>query len=81
MTSSSGCAAARRRGYAIVDEEAEAGLYSVSAPVLDFRSEVIAAVQIVGERAKLVERTALLGAECRAAADRLSAELGHPGSA
>jgi IclR family pca regulon transcriptional regulator len=72
--------AARGRGYAIVDEEAEAGLYSVSAPVLDFRSEVIAAVQIVGERAMLVERTALLGSKCRAAADRLSAQLGHPGS-
>lgn len=72
--------AARERGFAIVDEEAEAELYSVSAPVRDFRSEVVAALQIVGERDALVDRTADLGARCRAAADRLSAVLGEPAS-
>jgi len=72
--------AARERGFAIVDEEAEAGLYSVSAPVRDFRSEVVAAVQIVGERSALIDRTPHLGAQCRAAAERLSAALGAPPS-
>lgn len=71
----------RERGYAIVDEEAEAGLYSVAAPVRDFRDEVVAAVQIVGERAFLRERTAEIGDRCRAAADELSASLGAGPSA
>lgn len=68
----------RRRGYVIVDEEAEPDLYSVSVPVWDFRGEVVAAVQIVGERGSLLPRTAVLAAECMAAADRLSSALGAP---
>ncbi|MFH8252040.1 IclR family transcriptional regulator [Microbacterium sp. B2969] len=71
---------ARERGFAIVDEEAEAGLYSVSAPVRDFRFEVVAAVQIVGERAALIDRTSELGERCRTAAGRLSSALGVPSS-
>lgn len=43
----------RRRGYSIVDEEAEPGLYSVAVPVRDFTDEVIAAVQVVGPRRRL----------------------------
>ncbi|MBM7503660.1 IclR family transcriptional regulator [Agromyces aurantiacus] len=68
--------AARARGFAIVDEEAEPGLYSVSAPVHDFRREVVAAVQVVGERVALAPRTAELGALCVEAADELSRRLG-----
>ena len=68
---------ARERGYTIVDQEAEPGLYSVAAPVRDFRHEVVGAVQIVGVREHLVERTALLGQQCVAAADELSALLGR----
>jgi len=68
--------AARERGYAIVDEEAEAGLYSVAAPVWDFRGEVVAAVQVVGERAALRPRTDTIAAACGAAADTLSMRLG-----
>lgn len=68
--------AARERGYTIVDEEAEAGLYSVAAPVWDFRDEVVAAVQVVGERATLRPRTPAVAGACRAAADELSARLG-----
>lgn len=71
-------ASARARGFAIVDEEAEPGLYSVSAPVRDFRGEVVAAVQIVGVRASLVERTTELGTRCMQAADDLSRMLGAP---
>ena len=69
--------AARERGHAVVDEEAEAGLYSVAAPVWDFRDEVVAAVQVVGERASLQPRTAALAAACVSAADTLSSRLGH----
>ncbi len=67
---------ARERGYAIVDEEAEAGLYSVAAPVWDFRGEVVAAVQVVGGRGALQPRTAELAAACRLTATDLSRRLG-----
>jgi DNA-binding IclR family transcriptional regulator len=66
----------RTRGFAIVDEEAEPNLYSVSAPVWDFRGEVVAGVQIVGERSSLEPRTAELAAHCMTAATELSAALG-----
>lgn len=69
---------ARARGFAIVDQEAEPGLYSVSAPVRDFTGEVIAAVQIVGERDGLHARTDELGTACRTTADALSGALGAP---
>lgn len=68
--------AARKRGYSVVDEEAEAGLFSVAAPVFDFRGENVAALQIVGERARLHTRVAELGAACVAAAQELSSLLG-----
>ncbi|HWU45441.1 MAG TPA: IclR family transcriptional regulator [Humibacter sp.] len=67
---------ARDRGYSIVDQEAEPGLYSVAAPVRDFRGESIAALQIVGVRRELVERTTELGRECANAAATLSTMLG-----
>jgi IclR family transcriptional regulator, pca regulon regulatory protein len=50
-------AVTRRRGYSIVDEEAEPGLYSVAVPVRDFTDEVVAAVQVVGPRRRLEPRT------------------------
>ncbi|MEV0196039.1 IclR family transcriptional regulator [Nonomuraea sp. NPDC050691] len=58
----------RERGYSVVDEEAEPGLYSVAAPVRDFRDEVVAAVQVVGPRVRLAPKTE----ECAAAALRWS---------
>ncbi|MCI1223713.1 IclR family transcriptional regulator [Bifidobacterium tibiigranuli] len=67
---------ARERGYAIIDEEAEAGLLSVAAPVFDFRGENIAALQIVGERTRLADRISLLGESCAHAAAELSSLLG-----
>ncbi|MFJ3776136.1 IclR family transcriptional regulator [Streptomyces sp. NPDC090075] len=50
--------AARKRGYSIVDQEAEPGLYSLAAPVRDFRGEIVAAVQVVGPRHRLEPTTA-----------------------
>ncbi|MGF0121712.1 MULTISPECIES: IclR family transcriptional regulator [unclassified Pseudoclavibacter] len=69
---------ARRRGYSIVDEEAEPGLYSVGAPIWDFRGEVIAAVQIVGARAEMVPKSDELGAAVARTAARLSEVLAAP---
>ncbi|KND41842.1 MULTISPECIES: IclR family transcriptional regulator [Streptomyces] len=61
----------RRRGYSVVDEEAEPGLYSVAVPVRDFTDEVVAAVQVVGPRRRLEPRTQ----ECVAAALRWGRHL------
>lgn len=44
---------ARARGYSIVDEEAEPGLYSLAAPIRDFKGEIVAAVQVVGPKSRL----------------------------
>ncbi|WP_395401957.1 IclR family transcriptional regulator [Arthrobacter sp. UC242_113] len=48
--------AARARGYSIVDEEAEPGLYSLAVPVRDFKGEVVAALQVVGAKTRLQPR-------------------------
>lgn len=66
----------RERGYCIVDQEAEPGLYSVAAPVWDFRQEVVAAVQVVGAYDDLVGRSAECGDACARAAAALSELLG-----
>jgi DNA-binding IclR family transcriptional regulator len=55
---------ARSRGYSVVDEEAEPGLFSIAVPVRDFRGEVVAALQVVGPKTRLAGRRA----ECAAAA-------------
>ncbi len=49
-------AAARVRGYSVVAEEAEPGLYSLAVPVRDFTGGVAAALQIVGIRDRLEPR-------------------------
>ncbi|TGY36766.1 IclR family transcriptional regulator [Microbacterium laevaniformans] len=66
----------RAQGFAIVDEEAEPQLFSVSAPVWDFQGEVVAGLQIVGEKDALAPRVDELGAACVSAATVLSAALG-----
>lgn len=68
----------RRRGHAIVDQEAEPGLYSVAAPVWDFRGEVIAAVQVIGTSEAMEPRSVACGEACARAAALLSRELGAP---
>lgn len=45
--------AARTRGYSVVDEEAEPGLYSLAVPIRDFRGEVVAALQVVGLKSRI----------------------------
>ena len=47
---------ARVRGYSIVDEEAEPGLYSLAVPIRDFKGDVVAALQVVGAKARLEPR-------------------------
>ncbi len=48
--------ATRERGYAIVDEEFEADLVGASAPVRDFRGQVVAAINVSGSKGSLGSR-------------------------
>ncbi len=71
-------AAARRRGFALVDEEFEPGLVAVGAPVRDFRGSIVAAVNVSGPKFRFADRLEAAGHVVRASADRVSALLGWP---
>jgi IclR family transcriptional regulator, pca regulon regulatory protein len=68
---------ARARGYSIVDEEAEPGLYSLAVPVRDFKGEVVAALQIVGIKDRLEPRREACAAALVAQGKWLEARLGY----
>lgn len=72
--------AARRRGYSIVDEEAEPGLYSLAVPVRDFKGEVVAALQVVGPKARLEPRREASAAALVSWGKWLESALGHRSS-
>ena len=67
---------ARERGYAAVDEEFEAGLVGVAAPVRDFRGRIVAALNVSAPKFRLGPRLDEAGKAIRAAADELSSEVG-----
>lgn len=70
-------AAARVRGYALVDQEFERSLVGVAAPVRDFRGRIVAALNVSGPKFRLGRRLeATAGPEVKRAADELSAQLG-----
>ena len=69
---------ARRIGYAVADEESEAGLVAAAAPVRDFTGNVVAAVNVSGPKFRLGERLHEAGELVRAAAEQISANLGAP---
>jgi IclR family transcriptional regulator, KDG regulon repressor len=60
----------------VVDEEFEAGLVGVAAPVRDFRGRIVAALNVSAPRFRLGRRLDAAGREVRAAADALSERLG-----
>ncbi|MEZ2387981.1 IclR family transcriptional regulator [bacterium RCC_150] len=68
---------ARARGYSVVDEEAEPGLYSLAVPIRDFKSEVVAALQIVGPKTRLEPRREGHAAKLLSWGRWLEAALGH----
>jgi IclR family transcriptional regulator, pca regulon regulatory protein len=68
-----------RRGYSIVDEEAEPGLYSLAVPVRDFKSDVVAALQIVGIKERLEPRREFCAAALMAQGQWLESRLGYQG--
>jgi IclR family transcriptional regulator, pca regulon regulatory protein len=69
--------AARVRGYSIVDEEAEPGLYSLAVPVRDFKNDVVAALQVVGSKARLEPRRDGCAAALVSWGKWLESALGH----
>jgi IclR family pca regulon transcriptional regulator len=70
-------AAARVRGYSVVDEEAEPGLYSLAVPVRDFKGDVAAALQIVGTKTRLEPRRTGCAAALVEQGRWLEARLGY----
>jgi IclR family pca regulon transcriptional regulator len=69
--------AARARGFTIVDEEAEPGLYSLAVPVRDFKGDVVAALQIVGIKDRLEPRRTACAAALMAQGRWLEQRLGY----
>ncbi len=73
-------AADRERGFALADEELEAGLVGVAAPVRAARGRIVAALNVSGPKFRFADRLRAAGLEVRAAADELSSLLGwRPG--
>jgi DNA-binding IclR family transcriptional regulator len=68
----------RRRGFATVDEEFERGVVGVSAPVFDFRGNIIAAINVSAPKTRLGAHLDEAGALAARVAAELSAELGAP---
>lgn len=66
---------ARTAGYATTDEEFEAGLVGVAAPVRDFRGHVVAALNVSAPKYRLGRHLAAAGRQLAVAADALSREL------
>ena len=73
-------ASARRRGFALVNEEFEPGLVAAAAPLRDFRGRVIAAVNVSAPKFRFGDRLDAASASVKAAADELSARLGSSAS-
>ncbi len=71
-------AAARGRGFAVVDEEFEPGLVAAGAPVRNFRGSIVAAVNVSGPKFRFADRLEAAGDRVKAAADRISIILGWP---
>ena len=66
----------RARGYALVDEEFEAGLVGVAAPIRDARGRIVAALNVSAPKFRFGGRMAAVGPDLRVTADELSAVLG-----
>lgn len=73
-------AASRARGFALVDEEFEAGLVAVAAPVRDFGGRIVAALNVSAPSFRFATKLPRAGKQVKAAADGLSASLGWDGS-
>jgi DNA-binding IclR family transcriptional regulator len=68
--------AARKRGFAVADEDFEDGVVGVAAPVRDFAGRIVAAVNVSAPKFRFVDRLDEAGERVRAAATDLSRALG-----
>ena len=68
--------AARATGYVIVVEEFEEGLVAASAPIRDFRGDIVAALNVSGPAFRLGTRLVEAGEAVREAAEDLARNLG-----
>jgi DNA-binding IclR family transcriptional regulator len=66
---------ARERGWAIADEEMDAGLTAAAAPVRDGHGRIVAAINVSGPSFRVRSRLAEIGAGVADAAGQLSAAL------
>ncbi len=69
--------AARKIGYAIIDEEFEIGHVAAAAPIRDFRGRAIAALNVSAPKFRLGRHLKTVGVQVMAAASHLSEELAH----
>lgn len=70
-------AAARARGWALDDEERTGGMRCVAAPIFNLHREAVAGVSVSGPTLRVTSaRVEALGAVVRAAADRVTREIG-----
>jgi DNA-binding IclR family transcriptional regulator len=69
----------RERGYSTSDEELERGVVAASAPVYDFTSRVVAALNVSAPKERIGSQLDKLGRVVATAARDLSAALGHTG--
>lgn len=72
---------AARQGFAIVDEELEAGLVGIAAPIWDADGTVAAAVNISGPKFRLARRRRTVARSVTSAGEALSATLSDASSA
>ncbi|WP_434443074.1 IclR family transcriptional regulator [Lentzea sp. E54] len=69
----------RERGYATSDEELERGVVAASAPVFDFTSRIVAALNVSAPKERIGTQLDKLGRIVSGAARDLSTALGFPG--
>ncbi|MBA2383966.1 MAG: IclR family transcriptional regulator [Actinobacteria bacterium] len=67
---------ARKRGFALVDEEFEAGLVAAAAPVRDFGGRIVAALNVSAPKFRFSKELQRAGVQLKLAADELSASIG-----
>ncbi len=69
-------ATARKRGFALVDEEFEAGLVAAAAPVRDFRGRIVAALNVSAPKFRFSKELQRAGVQLKLAADEFSVSIG-----
>jgi DNA-binding IclR family transcriptional regulator len=68
----------RKQGYAISDDENDYGLYGVAAPIKSYNGQVIAALNLVGDRNYMMgkEKTRIIQSVIRSA-QMISKQVGY----